>query len=312
MKPMLDIIYDINKKVSNNNRFLETIKFNSCVRLLMRQLANTIVPMRYLNSSANPSTENIPVVVSLTSFPTRIGKVWVVIESILRQTKRPERIILWLSKSQFPGQLNDLPKKLVSQIENGLEIRFVDGDVKSHKKYYYAFIEFPNKYILTIDDDLLFPSYFLDGLYKSALDNPNSVIASFGSKIKWDFSKNYFYKIYQRIEPGSSGKDLFFGSGGGTLFPPNKLYRYLDDINTIMDLCPTADDIYLNAIVRLAGLDVTFKEVLPLLSIENKNDKKLTDHNGNLYDSDSKNANQLRALINYTLTLYGKNPFISN
>lgn len=310
MKPLLDVIYDINKKVSNNNPFWERVKFNSCVRFLMRMVANKIVPIKFRNSTNTLPAENIPVIVSLTSFPARIAKVWIVIECMLRQTKRPERIILWLSKDQFSGQIDDLPLELTSQIARGLEIRFVDGDIKSHKKYYYVFKEYPNKYILTIDDDLLFPSDFLNGIYETALNNPNSVIASFGSKIIWNNTINYFEKKYEKIKPGTTGTDLFFGSGGGTLFPPNRMLKYIDDKDNIMKLCPTADDIYLNAVARLAGLSITFKEILPLLSIENKDDKKLTDHNGNLYDSDSKNADQLRALVHYMLAKYGMNPFL--
>lgn len=164
---------------------------------------------------------------------------------------------------------------------------------------------------MTIDDDLLFPSTFLNDTYTVALEHPNSVVANFGSKIRWNETLNCFEKKYERIPPHSTGKNLFFGSGGGTLFPPDKLTNYLDDITDIMKVCPTADDIYLNAISRLAGLDVTFKEVLPLLSIENKHDEKLTDHNGNLYSPTSKNADQLRALVAYCKEKYGVNPFIT-
>ncbi len=50
----------------------------------------------------------------------------------------------------------------------------------------------------------------------------------------------------------------------------------MDDISTILRLCPTADDIYLNALCRIAGCEVTFRNIYPLLSIENKNDEKAT------------------------------------
>ena len=41
------------------------------------------------------------VVVSLTSYPKRIGTVWITIETLLRQNVKPDVIILWLAKSQF-------------------------------------------------------------------------------------------------------------------------------------------------------------------------------------------------------------------
>lgn len=310
MVPLLDIIFNINKNTLYSWRFLEQIRFNSVVRFTVRFVANNIIPFVYKHTSHKEAENVLPVVVSLTSFPNRIDRVWIVIECMLRQKFRAEHVILWLSKKQFPYQLKNLPVQLLNQLSRGLEIRFVDGDIRSHKKYYYVFKDFPDKYILTIDDDLLFSSTFIKDTYEVAVIHPNSVVANFGSKISWNVSLNCFEKKYERILPHSTGKNLFFGSGGGTLFPPNKLTHYLDDISVILNLCPTADDIYLNAISRLAGLDVTFKEVLPLLSIENKNDKKLTDHNGNLYSPTSKNADQLRALVAYCIDKYGVNPFI--
>lgn len=306
---LLDLIFELNRRVSYNSPIWEKMRFNSAVRFSMRLIANNVLPVVYALTTPSESNDCVPVVVSLTSFPARINKVHIVIESLLRQRVQPEKIILWLSKEQFPKKEADLPKKLLSQQSRGLEIRFVDGDIRSHKKYYYVFREIPDKHILTIDDDLLFPSTFVQDTYAVAKDYPNSVVANFGSKISWNTTLNCFEKKYERIPPHSTGKNLFFGSGGGTMFPPNKLAQYLDDISVIMKLCPTADDIYLNAISRLAGLDVTFKEVLPLLSIENKNDEKLTDHNGNLYSPTSKNADQLRSLVAYCLDKYGTNPF---
>ena len=43
-------------------------------------------------------------VVSLTTFPLRIGKVHLTIQSILRQSRPADRILLWLSKEEFPEE----------------------------------------------------------------------------------------------------------------------------------------------------------------------------------------------------------------
>ena len=42
------------------------------------------------------------IIVSLTSFPGRINEVWICIESLMRQTFKPDAIELWLSLKQFP------------------------------------------------------------------------------------------------------------------------------------------------------------------------------------------------------------------
>lgn len=308
---MIDTLFSLNLKLSNNNNLLERSRMNSVGRFAVRFAANNILPI-YLRGSKGASltdSQAVPVVVSLTSFPARIGKLWMIIECMLRQVPCPERIVLWLSRDQFPNGLNDLPKELTERQSRGLEIRFVEGDIRSHKKYYYAFSEFCDKYVLTIDDDLILPSKFVGDVYQCALQHPDSVIANFGSYFYWDKSIGYLGRIDRRIMPGETGKHLFFGSGGGTLFRPARLAPFLDDISIIRKLCPTADDIYLNAITHLSGQNVTFMSVSPLLSINNKGDEKLTDHNGNLYDPFSKNADQLRALVTYLVGKWGKNPF---
>lgn len=308
-KPILDILYSLNYRLSKTPKFLEASRFNSIIRLVIRIITNKIIPIIYSNSRYTYKQESIPVIVSLTSFPARINRVWIIIESMLRQQIAPEKIILWLSKDQFEKGYKDLPEKLISLKGNRFEIRFVDGDIRSHKKYYYAFNEFQDKYILTIDDDLLFPSTFVKDIFECAKRHPNSVIANFGSRYNWIESIGYFVPTNQSIRPEETGLDLFFGSGGGTLFQPKKLLPFMDNINTIWEYCPTADDIYLNAISRLAGMEITFMDVFPLLSVTNKNDKKLTSYNGNLYDSGSTNAKQLRNLVGYYKKKYGQNPF---
>lgn len=290
-------------------KIFETTRFNSAVRLGIRIVANRFIPVLYSNSKHIGAKTTIPIVVSLTSFPARINRVWIVVESMLRQQAAPEKIVLWLSRDQFPGEFNDLPSQLKSQQNRGLEIRFVDGDIRSHKKYYYAFSEFKDKYILTIDDDLLFPSTFVREVFACAGRHPDSVIANFGSKFFWNETIGYLGRTNETIQPEETGSDLFFGSGGGTLFQPERMLPYMDDIETIWKLCPTADDIYLNAIVRLSGMEVTFMGVFPLLSITNRNDDKLTDYNGNLYSPTSTNAGQLRALVEYLKSKWNKNPF---
>lgn len=310
---MIDILYSINKKLFNNNPILEKTRINSVGRLIVGLATNYLLPIYLkLNTSAHigKNTYNLPIVVSLTSFPARINKVWLTIESIMRQTHRAEKILLWLSKEQFPEKLDSLPPDLIRLQDSGnLEIRFVDGDIRSFKKFYYTFQEITDKRIVTIDDDLLFPSSFLKNIYNCSLRHPNSVIANFGFKFKWNESIGYIDIINEPIDEDETGRHLFFGSGGGTMFKPNKLNQYLDTIEDIMKLCPTADDIYLNSLSRLAGFEVSFVSNSPLLSLWNKSDVKLDKCNGPMGDVRSANAKQLKHLVDYTRNKYRINPF---
>ena len=79
------------------------------------------------------------IVVSLTTFPARIDECYFAIKSLMIQSYPADRIILWLAKNQFPDE--KLPSKYDKLIARGLEVRYCEEDLRSHKKYYYALQE---------------------------------------------------------------------------------------------------------------------------------------------------------------------------
>lgn len=89
------------------------------------------------------------VVISLTSFPARIKEVKYAIYSLLRQTYKPDQLVLWLGKEQFPHREADLPPDLLKLRENGLTIRFVK-DLKSFKKLIPALQNYSN-YLIVVN-----------------------------------------------------------------------------------------------------------------------------------------------------------------
>ena len=61
------------------------------------------------------------------------------------------------------------------------------------------------------------------------------------------------YSHWKQSYRDTDDVDFFFGSGGGVLFYPSLMYKDLTNISLAMELCPTADDIWLNAMVLLSG-----------------------------------------------------------
>ena len=78
----------------------------------------------------------------MTSYPARISYVHLAIKSLMLQSYKPDRIILWLAEEQFPTK--ELPKELTDLCQYGLEIRFVE-DLYGHKKYFYIFLRYLEK-----------------------------------------------------------------------------------------------------------------------------------------------------------------------
>lgn len=273
------------------------------IRKLIRICANYLLPTYLAKLRPNKESVKANVIVSFTSFPTRINEVWQVVECMMRQTYRPQKIILWLSKEQFPIE-ESIPQSL-REYENGIfEIRIVDGDIRSHKKYLYAFNEFPNDYIFLIDDDIYYPTDLIEKTWKAHLVHPDAVICNYGVQICCtDNNELLPYKKWPRIY--KIAKDnFFFGSGGGTLICPSKLYHDVRKVDLALRLTPIADDIWLNAMVNLAGIEKVLLDNGQILPIYIKRDIKLADKNR----GEDQNDKQLRSLNDY-YNKKGMNPF---
>ena len=251
------------------------------LRRMTRAVANNVLPSYLANSPRPTGQEEADIIVSFTSFPARIDKVWLVVECMLRQSLLPKKIILWLSKEQFPTS-DSIPGSLKKYEDNRFEVRFVDGDIRSHKKYYYISQSNPNDLVFLIDDDIFYPIDILERSYQAYNNNPDKVICNYGYQITHDEKGMHnSYLEWHHVEEGAYGKMLFFGSGGGTLFRPSMLDRHLTDIDMALRLTPTADDIWLNAMTKLANVEVVKLPTGLLLPIHSKSVKLSSTNNGN-------------------------------
>ena len=226
---------------------------------MVRVISNMILPIcfyvtngdrKYLIKACIKTEGRI--IVSLTSFPGRIGRLWLVIESLLRQTQKPDKIILWLSEEQFPD-LQTLPKKLLRLQKRGLEIRLCRDDLRSHKKYYYAMQEFPNDIIITVDDDVFYHSFLVENLIKLNQKFPTCVCCNHCSKIEVsnDVIQPYVSWKNQPLAE-SPGYDIFPIGIGGVLYPPHVLHPTVFNSAAFVKYCFMADDIWLNAMTKQA------------------------------------------------------------
>lgn len=271
---------------SDGNIFLKKIKYYSLRRFAIRILANFFVPIWYKLSNLfdlkklNEENREVEVIVSLTTFPTRINKIWIVIECMLRQSYSPDKIILWLSKEQFPNK-NYLPKRLLKLQARGLEIVLCEGDIRSHKKYYYTLKKYAGSILITVDDDFIYPSTMIQELIDESVLNPKMICCHRALKIKTNGNQilpyNEWEYIYGKMGPAFN---IFFTSGGGTLFPPNSMHAEVLNEDVFVKYCLHADDIWLNIMSQIANTKIIKVESkFQLIPILNKNDITLTSIN---------------------------------
>jgi hypothetical protein len=193
------------------------------------------------------------IIVTLTSFPPRMNNLWMVLESLLRQTHQPDKIILWLATSQFPS-ITDVNQKVREMQSRGLEIRFCE-DYKSHKKYYHTMKEYNNDLIITVDDDIFYPENMIETLLKGHKNYPDCIVCYRAHKITLTNGKVNNYVEWDYASRNILGPDplLIATNGGGALYPPNSLDKEVFNIDAIQKLCPNADDIWLKCMGLLAG-----------------------------------------------------------
>lgn len=311
---LLNSVYSLS---FNGNMLMNKLKLNSLIRFLIRHISNVIIPLilkfhfRYKYVGYKTKGFDKRIIVSLTTFPKRISYVWMVIYIILHQTIKPDFVFLYLSAEQFPNRYDDLPKSLLRLISKGLTIVFVDGDIKSHKKYFYSFSSFPDDIIITVDDDIFYPLDMIEELVNLHIQYPNSVICRYGRDMCVDGHISYCSKRWKHIFNSEYKLNtIFLGTGGGTLFPSPKDIFFDDiyDIDLALMLAPLEDDLWINTMLRLNNTPIIiskkYKDILPIII---KGDVKLFSKNG----GENKTDKQLLDIISYYSSL-NKYPYKLN
>jgi hypothetical protein len=229
-----------------NNTFISllgTIKYYVLVESYYRYLAFFGTRPGIADTKRNP-----PLIISLTSIPERFHKLHLCVEALLRQSIKPDHLILWLSdtETKIPSSLQNLTKR-------GLEIKFCK-DIRSYKKIIYTLKEFPNALIVTADDDIFYPSTWLEDLFSAYQKEPefihchraHLITKNSGGPIKKYKEWNY---CADGIEEPSL---LLFPTGeGGVLYAPGMLNKEVTNEQLFIELCPTADDVWLKAMSLL-------------------------------------------------------------
>lgn len=190
-------------------------------------------------------------IVSLTTYSKRIYDVHLTIESIMEQTMKANRIILWLDYS-FENIV--LPKALYLLQERGLEIKFC-ADLRSYKKLIPTLRECPNDVVITIDDDAIYEFDVLEKLILAYKEDPSYIYCNHQHKMLLD--KNGFLLPYKKWAAQYNGLELdimnFPVGVGGILYPPQSLDEEVFNDNVFMDICKYADDVWFKAMALKKG-----------------------------------------------------------
>ena len=199
------------------------------------------------------------VVVSMTSFPEAIPYAVQAIHSILAGSVLPDKLILYLTFSQFAE--SKIPESLRSLSKNSsiFEIRNYERDIRSYRKLIPALIDFPDAVVITVDDDVAYHRHMLRDLLNLHSQIPDAVLAHRVKRIKlgkpyrswrkcrwYDFLFNRIYKSFMNLQTGV----------GGVLYPPHSLQKDMLDVDLFSKIAPSTDDLWFWAAAVANGFPV--------------------------------------------------------
>lgn len=256
---MLEFMYRSVEYEKKPNLKLKLYKFFTIV-------ANIVIRLQIVfdRKSTRAVSEDSDIIVSLTSFPARINKVHITVYTLLNQTIKPKKIILWLAENQFNAK-ESLPKKLLKLEKRGLEIRFCSEDLRGHKKYFYTLKEYPNDKIITVDDDLIYPKYTFEKLIAKSKEFPNCIVCNRGHEIVFNKEQVLPYNMWRTEATDiNTPSNLLCPTGcGGVLYPSKCFHSDILDLKSIKELSLNADDLWLHAMAIRNGTLAVYTDGFP-------------------------------------------------
>lgn len=240
-----------------------------------KALVNLLYPVMQRLHSKVGTSERGEIIVSLTSFPGRIHQVWKTVASLLNQSLPPKKVILWLASEQFPDK--KLPNNLLRMTKRGLEICWCE-DLKSHKKYYETFKQFPDNIVVTADDDIFYPENFLEKLWETHQVYPEAVVCHWSHRIMMDEDGNFCpYNMWENNAKEHPAYATLAVGCNGVLYPPAQQIleeEELLDADKIRKYAIKADDLWLKCMEILSEIKTINCNSTPLIYFNNVTTRK--------------------------------------
>ena len=214
-------------------------------------------------SGVRKNKRETSLLISLTSVESRLPWLQITLASLMRQSVKPDRILLFLHED-----VRKIPKTVLAFRRRGLQIVRVKGeDTRSYKKVIPALKKFPNASVVTADDDLMYPRNWLKNLYAAYQKEPMYIHCHRAHKIARKKSGQPMqYLDWELTSPNFQGPspDLFATHGAGALLRVDFFHKEVFNQEQFLKLAPYADDVWLHAMARMNGTEV--KKVMPYSS----------------------------------------------
>lgn len=202
-------------------------------------------------------TGDAPVVVSLTTYGARFSTVHLTVEAIAQGTRRPRRVVLWLDDRRL---LEAPTPGLQRLVERGLEIRMAERNDGPHTKYFPLLSDpdlAPGDVVVTADDDVLYPRWWLTRLEAAARRDPQAVHCYRAYRVRTRPDGTVApYRTWRPALSTDARFDNFATGVSGVAYPPVMVEALRAAGTRFRECAPHADDVWLHAVAVGSGVRV--------------------------------------------------------
>ena len=204
-----------------------------------------------------PKTEKI--IVSLTTISLRINHIEPVIKSLTEQTLKADEIRLYISKEPYLLDQGINDNSIIEKLKTIPTVKVIyTENIGSYRKLLSALQEHwnDNVILITVDDDVIYPSYVIENLYERYCEN-NCVVAYRGHKIRVDANKKISPYINWMSARANDEIDILnFATGkDGILYHPSFFSSSVSN-SIYKEICNKGDDIWFKFCTYLMNIPV--------------------------------------------------------
>ncbi|WP_295044608.1 glycosyltransferase family 2 protein [uncultured Paracoccus sp.] len=185
--------------------------------------------------------------VSLTSYPARFPTLGLTLQGILRQSVRPDRVILWLDE----GDQSSLPRDIL--MLPGLEVRTCPA-WRSYKKIVPTLLESPDAFVVTADDDIYYTADWLEGLVVAVRSGARIACYRAHQVTLRDGQPVPYAQWRHNIDKPQQSPLVFLTGVSGVIYAPGVFHPDVTRADLFTRLSPRSDDVWLYWMHRLAGI----------------------------------------------------------
>lgn len=184
------------------------------------------------------------IIVSVSTTGRRIAKILPTLQSIRDGAVQPDKFILWLNQQASPVGPGVRPEDVPPEVERLCEVRWCENYGPA-TKLLPAMRDFPRETIATLDDDYLYPAWWLEMLTQGAERYPERIVCYRARRIAWNESGVLPYNKWALVKHPAGPSDSLVPTGvHGVLYPPDSLRPEVFDMDLLRRYSLPNDDLW--------------------------------------------------------------------